>query len=91
MHDIRFLDELKLRASYGLTGSDDFINYYTRLYYSTIPYYSITGFPLNGLYNPGLKWEVVKKTNLGLDLAMFRERLILNADWFKSDGGYDHL
>ncbi len=84
MHNIRFIDELKLRASYGLTGSDDFINYYTRLYYSTIPYYSITGFILNGLYNPELKWEVVKQSNLGLDLALFRERLILNADWFKS-------
>ena len=84
MHNIHFLDELKLRASYGLTGSDDFINYYTRLYYSTIPYYSVTGFYLNGLFNPGLKWEVVKQTNLGLDLALFRERLILNADWFKS-------
>ena len=84
MHDIRLLDELKLRASYGLTGSDDFINYYTRLYYTTIPYYSITGFYLKGLYNPGLKWEVVKQTNLGLDLALFRERVILHADWFKS-------
>ena len=84
LHDVHFLDELKLRASYGLTGSDDFVNYYTRLYYSTIPYYSITGFHLNGLYNPGLKWEVVKQVNLGLDLALFRERLILNADWFTS-------
>ena len=84
MHNIKFIEELKLRASYGLNGSDDFINYYTRLYYSTIPYYSITGFHLNGLYNPGLKWEVVKKTNLGIDLALFRERLILNADWYKS-------
>ncbi|KPK83561.1 MAG: hypothetical protein AMS27_12510 [Bacteroides sp. SM23_62_1] len=82
--DIRFLDELKLRVSYGLTGSDDFINYYTRLYYSTIPYYSITGFYLKGLFNPGLKWEVVKQGNIGLDLALFRERLIVNADWYKS-------
>ena len=84
MQDIKFLDELKFRVSYGLTGSDDFINYYTRLYYSTIPYYSITGFHLNGLFNPGLKWEVVKQSNIGLDLALFRERLILNADWFKA-------
>jgi TonB-linked SusC/RagA family outer membrane protein len=80
----RFLDEFKLRASYGLTGSDDLVNYYTRLYYRSIPYYSITGFTLNGLYNPGLKWETVKQGNLGLDLALFSERLILKADWFKS-------
>lgn len=84
MHNIHFVDELKLRASYGLTGSDEFVNYYTRLYYSTIPYYSITGFHLDGLYNPGLKWEVVKQTNLGFDLALFREQLILKADWFKA-------
>jgi TonB-linked SusC/RagA family outer membrane protein len=80
--DIECLDELKIRASYGLTGSDDFINYYTKRYYVTIPYYSITGFTLNGLYNPGLKWEVVKQGNVGLDLAMFRERLILNMDLY---------
>jgi hypothetical protein len=35
MPDIIFLDEFKIRASYGLTGSDDFINYYTKLYYAT--------------------------------------------------------
>lgn len=82
--DMGFLDELKVRASYGLTGSDDFMNYYTRLYYSTIPYYSVTGFTLDGLFNPGLKWETVKQGNIGLDLAMFRERLIVNADWYKA-------
>ncbi|MFO7670483.1 MAG: SusC/RagA family TonB-linked outer membrane protein [Bacteroidales bacterium] len=81
--DFRFLDELKIRASYGLTGSDDFKNNYTNLYYKTIPYYSITGFTLNGLYNPELKWEQVKKGNIGLDLVMFNERFIMNANWYK--------
>ncbi|MFO7932667.1 MAG: SusC/RagA family TonB-linked outer membrane protein [Bacteroidales bacterium] len=80
---MNILDEWKIRASYGWTGSDDFRNYYTRLYYKTIPYYSITGFTLNGLHNPALKWEEVKKGNLGMDLAMFRERMILHADWFR--------
>jgi len=81
---IKFLDELKVRTSYGLTGRDDFVNYYTQLYYVSIPYYSITGFTLKGLYNPELKWETVKQLNVGLDLAMFRERLIMKADWFRS-------
>lgn len=85
--DMAVLDELKLRASYGLTGSDNFPSYYTRLYYSTIPYYSITGFTLNGLYNPGLKWEEVKTVNVGLDLALFHERVILNADWYSATTG----
>ena len=84
MPDIRWLDEFKLRASYGLTGSDDFVNYYTRLYYKSVPYYSVTGFTLKGLYNPALKWETVKKSNLGIDVALFRERLIIRADWYSS-------
>jgi len=84
MSSIKFLDELKIRVSYGLTGSDDFMSYYTRLYYRSVPYYSITGFTMNGLFNPNLKWETVKQSNIGLDLAMFRERLIVNADWYKS-------
>jgi TonB-linked SusC/RagA family outer membrane protein len=84
IRSLRYLDELKVRISYGLTGSDDLANYYTRLYYRTIPYYFITGFTLNGLYNPELKWETVKKGNVGLDLALFRERLILKADWYHS-------
>jgi len=83
MEGISALSELKIRASYGLVGSDDFTNYYTQLYYRTVPYYSITGFTLHGLYNPGLKWELVKKGNLGFDLALFRERLILNANLYK--------
>lgn len=83
MPDFRFLDELKIRASYGWTGSDDFMNNYTHLYYKTIPYYSITGFTLYGLYNPELKWELVKKGNIGLDLVLFNERLILNTNWYK--------
>jgi TonB-linked SusC/RagA family outer membrane protein len=82
MEGISFLNELKIRASYGLVGSDDFTNYYTQLYYRTVPYYSITGFSLHGLYNPGLKWELVKKSNLGFDLSMFRERLIVNASLY---------
>ena len=84
MPDIDILDELKWRISYGLTGSDDFPGYYTQLYYSTIPYYSITGFTLNGLFNPGLKWEEVKTLNTGLDLVMFHERMSLNVNWYRA-------
>lgn len=83
MPDIDILDEFKLRVSYGLTGSDDFTSNYTRLYYKTIPYYSITGFTLNGMYNPSLKWETVKQLNTGLDIVMFHERFVVDANWFR--------
>ena len=61
------------------------------LYYVTVPYHSITGFTLNGIFNPELKWETVKQGNIGMDLAMFRERLIIKADWYRAENRrYDY-
>jgi len=42
VRNIRFIDELKVRASYGLTGSDEFGNYASRFYYVSVPYYSVS-------------------------------------------------
>jgi TonB-linked SusC/RagA family outer membrane protein len=84
IRNINILDELKFRVSYGLTGSDDFGNYAARLYYVSNPYYSVTGYYLGGISNPALKWETVSQLNTGLDLAIFKERLILNLDYYES-------
>jgi hypothetical protein len=75
---------LKLRASYGLTGSDDFGNYASKFYYQSVPYYSVSGYYLGGISNPRLKWETIRKRNLGIDLAILNERLIFNLDIYRS-------
>jgi hypothetical protein len=82
--DIPFLSELKFRASSGLGGSDDFGNNASRFRYVSIPYYSVTGFTLAGISNQYLKWETVRKNNAGLDVSLFKERINISIDHYKS-------
>ena len=70
-----FLDVLKLRAGYGITGNDDIGDHSARRYYITQNLLSYQGIILGNIYNPTLKWETNTKINLGIDFALFRERL----------------
>lgn len=74
------IDLLKLRASYGLTGNDDIGNYNVKSYYVSQNLLGAQGLTLNNIGNPQLQWEVSKKTNVGLDAAVFNERLNFTLD-----------
>ena len=91
----RWLD-LKLRASYGLTGNQENLppyNYQT-LYGPSGPYY------FNGSYgqsygvvqegNPDLKWEVRESLNFGMDFSLWDDRVNGMVDVF-SDKTSDML
>jgi len=82
MRNIPFLDELKVRFSYGLSGSDDMGDYVSKSYYVSVPYYAVTGYVMGGITNPDIKWETYKKRNAGVDIALFKERIMLTADFF---------
>jgi len=89
-----WLSEGKLRASYGSLGNQYGANgiAYSEWYpylevltgVSTMPIGDILtrGMAQTNLANPLLRWEKVNMLNLGLDLAFFRNRLTLSADWF---------
>lgn len=84
MNDVDFIDVLKVRASYGLTGNDDIGNYSGIKYYSPQSMLSYQGILQGNLYNPELKWETNTKTNVGLDLALLNERIYLSVDLFSN-------
>jgi TonB-linked SusC/RagA family outer membrane protein len=74
LKNVKWLTDLKLRASYGEQGNEDI-----SLFYPYVAYYYANG---NGTYtppsrpvNPGLLWETNKASNAGVDFAMFRNRL----------------
>ena len=84
------LDNLKLRVSWGRTGSSEGIRPYasrsfwgvTGGYYdpatnATRPSYGITS---NA--NPNLKWEVNENYGAGLDFSLWKGRLTGNIDWY---------
>ena len=80
-----WLDNLKIRASYGTLGNNATTSYY--MYQSL---FSTAGYILNGniaggfaqtvLSNPELSWEKTRMSNFGVDFAMFNSRLSGSVD-----------
>lgn len=80
------LSNLKLRASYGITGNERIpaYSYFARLdnaYYSNNGILSL-GLAPAAMANPDLKWESTTQYNGGIDIGLFKERIIFNADYY---------
>jgi len=99
-----WLNNLKIRSSYGLVGSD---NTSKNLRFTYLQYYNYTGNysfgtsnfssgAVNGgvaegdIANPNISWETSKKFNIGVDASMLKDRLTFNVDFFSEDR-YDIL
>jgi TonB-linked SusC/RagA family outer membrane protein len=88
MEPLDFLSSLKLRAGYGITGTEPNSPYMslTRLSFGSNVY-------LNGQWlsaiepasnpNPNLKWEEKKEYNIGLDFGLYNERISGSIDLYK--------
>ncbi|MES2881004.1 MAG: SusC/RagA family TonB-linked outer membrane protein, partial [Bacteroidota bacterium] len=73
---------LKLRGTYSIAGNDDIGNYNSSHTYRSQNLLGAQGLVRSGIANPALKWETVKKINLGFDLAFWNERINLSIDAF---------
>ncbi|MEO5999171.1 MAG: SusC/RagA family TonB-linked outer membrane protein, partial [Chitinophagaceae bacterium] len=86
MQPIRAISNLKLRASYGLSGNQAIGNYQTLGQLSnqniTLNNAPVTGYYLSRLENKNLKWETTKQLDIGIDMGFFNERLTLAADYY---------
>ncbi len=76
----------KLRASYGLTGSDQVGDYqYLDTYSSTTnSYQGGKGLIPTRLANPNYGWEENKKLELGLELGFIDDRVFLSASYYRN-------
>ncbi len=82
LQDVAFMNLLKIRASYGISGSDDIGNYSALAYYIPANYQLMGGYRAGNLRNPDLKWETTAQFNVGADLSVFSQRLNLYADYY---------
>ncbi|MCL3779354.1 SusC/RagA family TonB-linked outer membrane protein [Prolixibacteraceae bacterium JC049] len=82
MKDVPWIDELKLRASYGVTGNHNIGNYSSRLLYVPANYKNLGGVALGQVANEELKPEMISEFNLGIDWSIFNERLNLSVDLY---------
>lgn len=97
MNSLEFIDDLKLRVSYGLTGNFNIPNYGAQ---GELAYYSyvlggsspdaIKGAAPKSMPNPDLKWEKTAQVNVGFDATLFKNRLTLGLDLYNSNT-YDLL
>ena len=82
----KFLDNLKLRLSWGNTGNTN-VNAYGTLGSLSKTYYSWGEQPAIGtipssIPNPSLKWEKLEEYNLGIDFDIYRSRLSGSIDLY---------
>lgn len=86
MKDVKWINDLRLRASYGITGNSSIGNYVShRLYSGSVSYNSIPGIVQSTIGNRQLTWEKKHSKNLGLSVGMFDSRITLNIDGYIDD------
>ncbi|MBK1440682.1 SusC/RagA family TonB-linked outer membrane protein [Parapedobacter sp. ISTM3] len=84
LHDHAVISSLKLRASYGVTGTQDIgSTRFLGLFALSSQYNSnVAAIPYQ-LANPGLTWEGKHQYNVGVDLSLFR-RVNLTVDAYRN-------
>lgn len=92
MKDFGYLDNLKLRASWGKLGNSAIGEYDYQSLYAVNSYVFgdnvSSGFGMSSFSNPDLQWETTTVTNVGLDAATLDNRLTTTVEWYnKSTDG----
>lgn len=80
------VDELKLKLSYGMTGSQAFSPYQSMVMYEYLSgqrYRNGIGAVMEGLGNPYLRWQETHQLNVGADMQFLKNRIALAANWYR--------
>ena len=90
MRNYSFISELKLRASYGVTGNNDIGDFSWESYETAANYIfgqnagtRVYGFVPNSVAIRNLTWETNKQVDAGLELGLFNNRIYLTADAYQ--------
>lgn len=92
-NNFKFVDLFKIRASYGIVGSDKVAGdryLYQQIYENGAPYsFGETHTGSNSIYegnlgNPNVTWEKSKTFDIGLDVNLFKNKVTLVADYFNT-------
>ncbi|MEX6688202.1 TonB-dependent receptor [Danxiaibacter flavus] len=86
LRDVSWLNDLKIRGSWGQLGNQNI---------GTYPYQPVldnrnyafggsvsTGYSASTLVDPSLTWETTRVVDVGVDFTVLNNRLTLTADWF---------
>lgn len=81
------ISRLKLRVSYGLVGNSEIPPYRSLSvlnsgYIAVINDQRVNGTGVGRLANPALKWETTAQADIGIELGLLNNRIIMEADWY---------
>ena len=79
------ISEFKLRASYSEVGNTEIGSYPYLGLTSASQYGTLNGIAFTQFGNDQLLWETSKKTDYGVDLSLFNNKLNINFDYYKND------
>jgi len=87
MEGVPQISQLKLRASYGMTGNQAIGPYQSLALLGTLPSVVINNTVVNAVVpqsvaNDNLTWESTVQTDVGVDLGLFGQRISLTADYY---------
>lgn len=79
-----WVDMLKVRAGFNMSGNDDITNYSNRLYYKSTRFLTNNGLVLGAIENQDIKPERMQKMNIGVDGSLLNNRLNFSVDFYRS-------
>ena len=85
---VEWIDQLKLRASIGNPGNQNFSSYQSETSYAFNTWMQSsfgTSVLVDAIGNPNLKWQKTLDKNIGVDISLLGNRLNLNMDYFIKD------
>lgn len=83
LSNVQWLNFLKLKASYGLTGNAEISNFASRgLYSGDGAYGNQAGQRPTQIANPDLRWESTKGFDIGIEASVFKGRLGIEVDYY---------
>ena len=91
MKELRFIDELKLRGSYGIAGNNNIGDYAAIGTLASTNYVLgtsqtvISGFSPGSFSNSMLGWEKTYTLDAGFDLGVLKNRIFVSFDYYRAD------
>ncbi|MGO4290667.1 SusC/RagA family TonB-linked outer membrane protein [Chitinophaga sp. RAB17] len=79
----RFINQLKIRSSYGMSGNMRAVGYYdAQNLLGATSYMGNPALLLSTIGNPNIRWERTKQVDAGIDVALLNNRLTFTADYY---------
>lgn len=94
MRGVKWIDDLKVRASWGITGNQEIDSYNAYSSFETSRHSSsydiggtgnslVSGFERSTIGNPEARWEEQTSTNVGIDATLFDRHFDFSIDFYK--------